>query len=152
MKNSNKNRRYLLPKFTLVTLCFLLFTNVSFSQKVKDKYLEGKTFTIDLTVQGGKKTPKPEADELSFKTGKFNSKLMKTENGFKAADYVVTVDSSSSEKTFSFDIESKNGDDEVMHWVGNVSGETIEGTATLSKKEKVKKTYGFSGTLKSKKK
>jgi hypothetical protein len=151
MKNSNTNRGILFLKLTMVLCCVIFFSSNSYSQKVKDKYLEGKIYTIELTIKGAKK-PKPEADELSFKAGKFNSKLMKTEAGFKAADYVITVDSSSAEKTFSFDLESKNGGDEVMHWVGTVNGEAIEGTATLSKKEKVKKEYNFSGSLKTKKK
>ena len=151
MKNLFNDRSYVFSKFTIVSFCFLLFSSASFSQKVKDKFLEGKTFTTELVVKGAKK-PKPEPDELSFKTGKFNSKMMKTESQYKPADYTVTVDSSSSEKTFTFECDSKNPDDEIMHWTGTISGESIEGTATLSKKEKVKKEYTFTGTLKSKKK
>jgi hypothetical protein len=118
---------------------------------MKDKFLDGKIFTVELTIKGAKK-PKPEADELNFKSGKFNSKMMKIESQFKPADYTVTVDSSSSERKISFDCESKNPDDEIMHWTGTITGEAIEGTATLSKKEKVKKEYVFSGSLKTKKK
>ena len=151
MKNSIKVRQNLLPKFALVTLCFVFLSSTSFSQVVKDKLLEGKIYTVELSIKDAKK-PKPEADELSFKSGKFNSKFMKTENKFTAAAYAVTVDSSSSEKMISFDCESKNPDGEILHWVGTINGEAIEGSATLSKKEKVKKEYVFSGTLKTKKK
>ena len=151
MKNSNKISGHLLFKFSIFAFCLTLFSNFSFAQKVKDKFLDGKIFTTELTIKGAKK-PKPEADELSFKAGKFNSKFMKTENQFKPGDYTVTVDSSSSDKTFAFECDSKSGDDEIMHWSGTINGETIEGTATLSKKEKIKKEYNFSGTLKTKKK
>ena len=151
MKNIFNKRPYSFSKFTVLTLCFLIFSNVSFSQKVKDKLLEGKIFTAELNVKGAKK-PKPMEDELSFKGGKFNSKTMKTENQFKPADYTVTVDSTSDEKPITFECDSKNGDDEVMHWTGTITGEAVVGTATLSKKEKVKKEYEFTGTLKTKKK
>ena len=56
------------------------------------------------------------------------------------------------EKTFNFTAESVNGDKEKLAWTGSVTGEDIEGTIILSKKEKVKKQWTFSGTQKSKKK
>ncbi len=150
MKNAFNEHPFSVSKYTVLILCFLIFSNVSFSQKVKDKLLEGKIFTAELTVKG--KKPKPMEDELSFKGGKFNSKTMKTENQFKPADYTVSVDSTSDEKPITFECDSKNGDDEIMHWTGTITGEAIAGTATLSKKEKVKKEYDFTGTLKTKKK
>lgn len=138
-------------KLAAITLCILFLSNTSYAQKVKDKFLDNKTFTVELTIKDAKK-PKPEADELNFKSGKFTSKMMKTESQFKPGDYTVTVDSSSSEKVITFECDIKNADDEVIHWTGTVTGDAIEGTATLSKKEKVKKTYAFTGTLKTKKK
>ncbi len=151
MKNLISDRQNVLPRFALITLCLMFLSSTSFSQKVKDKFLDNKTFTVELTIKDAKK-PKPEADELNFKSGKFTSKMMKTDGQFKSGDYTVVVDSSSSEKVITFECDIKNGDDEVVHYTGTVTGEAIEGTATLSKKEKVKKTYAFSGTLKTKKK
>lgn len=151
MKNLFIDRKNLFPKFALLTLCLIFLSSTSFSQKAKDKFLDGKTFTVELTIKDAKK-PKPEADELNFKSGKFTSKMMKTESQFKPGEYTVVVDSSSSERVITFECDIKNGDDEVIHWTGTITGDTIEGTATLSKKEKIKKTYAFSGTLKTKKK
>ena len=145
MKNLTK-------KNTVIALCFILTFNFSFAQKKKDKELDGKTYTVELTQQGGKKTPKPISDELNFKSDKFKSKAMFEESQFTPAAYTVTVDTTESPKAVAFDCESKNNDDEILHWVGTVKGEAIEGTATLSKKGKTKKEYAFSGTLKTKKK
>ncbi len=135
-----------------IALCFLMFSGFSFAQKKKDKELDNKTFITELLPQGGKKTPKPIADELNFKSDKMKSKAMVEEYTFTPAPYTVTIDTSNSEKVISFDCEAANKDDETIHWVGTVKGETIEGTATVSKKGKVKKEYTFTGTLKGKKK
>lgn len=152
MKNVTNDRPVLFLKFTLITCCFIFFSMTSYGQKAKDKLLDGKIYTVELTVQGGKKAPKPIPDELTFKADKFKSKAMATESKFTPALYTIAVDSSSSEHTISFDCESKNPDGELLHWVGTITGEAIEGKATLSKKEKVKKEYVFSGSLKTKKK
>ncbi len=146
----NKLFCYLCNKNT-IAICFILLYSFSFAQKKVKKPLDAQTFTIEL-IEQGKKKAKPIADELSFKSDKFASKYMAAESQFKPAIYTATVDSTASEPTISFDFESKNTDDETLHWVGTVKGEAIEGTTTLAKKGKTKKEYAFSGTLKTKKK
>lgn len=123
-------------------------------KKVPDKLLAGKVFTIDLTAQGGKKAADPEKDELSFKSDKFTSNLMKTNEQFMATPYTAAIDSSNAEsKVITFEAESKNSGDEILKWSGTITGEDIEGTAVwTSKKGKIKKEYKFTGTLKGKKK
>ena len=154
IRNSNPSKfyfsRFILSSFLMLFL--LSAFNPVFSQKKKDKELEGKFFTIELTEQGGKKTPKPESDELSFKSDKFTSKLMKEKNKFGSAVYTATTDTASAEKIISFEAESKNDGGELLSWKGTITGENIEGTAVWSKKGKTKKEYAYSGSLKKKKK
>ena len=141
-----------------VALCLLAFTTTTFAQKKKapDKILGNKIYTVQLTAQGGKKASEPEADEISFKTDKLNSKLLQSDYEFEPAPYTVTVDSSNmvdGKPTISFEAEGKNVADEPIKWTGTVTGDEIEGTAVwTNKKGKVKKEYTFSGIQKGKKK
>jgi hypothetical protein len=146
----------LITKKIFIITCLVLFCTYSFAQKnapkKHDKVLDGKVYTIELTVQGGKKTPKPIADEISFKMDKFKSKAMAEESEFAASPYTVTIDSTATPMGISFEAETKNPDDEMLRWVGTITDQNIEGTATLSKKGKTKKEYAFTGAMKEKKK
>lgn len=140
----------------ILIVCFLTFSNNASAQKKSppDKILGNKIYTIELTAQGGKKAAEPEADEISFKTDKLTSKIMKTDFEFEPASYTVSVDSSTADgPTISFEAEGKNSNDEILKWTGTVHGFDIEGTAVWStKKGKVKKEYTFTGNQKGKKK
>lgn len=151
-------------KTGLVALAFLFISNLTFAQKVKvvkDKLLDNKVYEIEINEDGAKK-PKPIKDEMSFKAQKIKSKYMDEKFMLNSGMYVVEVDtayvegetegSQVMEKTINFTAESVNGDKEKLAWTGSVTGEDIEGTIILSKKEKVKKQWTFSGTQKSKKK
>lgn len=151
-------------KTGLVALAFLFISNLTFAQKVKvvkDKLLDNKVYEIEINEDGAKK-PKPIKDEMSFKAQKIKSKYMDEKFMLNSGIYVVEVDtayvegetegSQVMEKTINFTAESVNGDKEKLAWTGSVTGEDIEGTIILSKKEKVKKQWTFSGTQKSKKK
>lgn len=128
-------------------LGILFLSNASSIHRLKDEVLNGKTFTI-LTLEGGKKISDPIVDELFFKSDKLKSKVLAAENKFTPANYTITTNHSSIK--LSFDCESKNANGEVLHWVGTVNGEDIEGIVILSKKGKIKKQYAFSGNLKNK--
>ena len=91
-----------------------------------------------------------ENDEISFKSEKLNSKFMTAQNHFPAAAYTVTVDSSATPATISFVSEGKSSDGEDIKWEGTVTGDDIEGTATISKKGKTKKEYSYTGSVKAK--
>ncbi len=151
-------------KTGMAIIAFLGFTSITFAQKVKvvkDKLLDNKVYEIEINEDGAKK-PKPIKDEMAFKAQKIKSKFMDEKYMLNSGVYVVQVDtayvegetegSQVMEKTISFTAESVNGDKEKLAWTGSVTGEDIEGTIILSKKEKVKKQWTFSGTQKSKKK
>ena len=126
-------------------------------KKVKaapDKLLAGKIFTIEITATGGKKEADPESDEISFKGDKFTSNLMKKESQFKPAPYTASRDSSNAAgMVINFESEMTNPDNETLKWTGTITGDDIEGTATLTnKKGKVKKEYTFTGSKKGLKK
>jgi hypothetical protein len=133
----------------------LILSNTAWAQKkTPDKILGNKIYTIELTAQGGKKAAEPESDELTFKTDKLASKLMKTDFDFEPASYTITADSSDAAAVaISFESESKNANEETLKWTGTVKGIDIEGTAVwTTKKGKVKKEYSFTGIQKGKKK
>jgi hypothetical protein len=142
-------------KTTILSLSALLVAlfadnaNMFAQKKEKDKILANKVYAIELTETGGKKAGKPQADEISFKGDKLSSKFMTQEYKFPPSPYTVSVDSSSSPHTITFQSESKSSD-EVLKWDGTITGDAIEGTAVISKKEKTKKEYSFSGNLKAK--
>lgn len=141
--------------FSIATaLLFISANTVLFAQKkVKDKVLVNKVYVVELTETTGKKVGKMVTEELSFKGDKLNSKTMTSLNHFPAAPYVVvSVDSSATPPEVVFTSEGKNPDGEDIKWEGTVTGDEIDGIATISKKGKVKKEYAFTGTLKEKKK
>ncbi|OFY87746.1 MAG: hypothetical protein A3F72_02580 [Bacteroidetes bacterium RIFCSPLOWO2_12_FULL_35_15] len=157
---TSKSNRSLL---CFLSICvFFTLSNCAYAQKKdapekkapSDKLLAGKVFTIELTSQGGKKAAAPESDELTFKSDKFTSKLMKTDNKFIPSPYTATIDSSNTASiVINFETEMKNPDEELIKWSGKITGEDIEGTAVwTNKKGKTKKEYNFTGTIKGKKK
>jgi len=152
---SSNNRKKVLWLFNTATLCFLTLSSGVYAQKkpAPDKLLAGKIYTIELTAQG-KKAGKPENDEISFKSDKFTSKLMKTDEKFAPAAYTAELDTTdAANKVITFTAESKNPSEELLNWTGTITGEDIEGTAVwTNKKGKTKKEYAFTGTLKGKKK
>ena len=154
IKNTTTNRKRFLWFLSAITLCFFSLSNSAFGQKKPppDKLLVGKIFIIDLAAQG-KKAGDPVPDELTFKSGKFTSKVMKTDEKFAPAVYTAELDTSdAANKVITFECESKNPDTEHLKWTGTITGEDIEGTAVwTNKKGKIKKEYTFSGALKGKK-
>ena len=138
--------------FSLSVLTVSLFfsTTNSFAQKKeKDKVLVKKIYTVEFTETGVKK-PKPVSDEINFNGEKMSSKFMSSENGFQASPYTVTVDSSASPKTIAFEVLGKNSDSEELKLNGTITGDAVEGTATVTRKGKTKHEYTFSGNLKEK--
>ena len=135
-------------KFLLLSM--LTASSILFAQKKeKDKVLANKTYTIEFTETNAKK-PKPISDEISFKSEKLNSKFMTTENHFPAAAYTVSVESTSDPKTITFTSQGNNNDKEMIKWDGTISGEDIEGTATITTKKGKETQYSFTGNLKAK--
>lgn len=119
--------------------------------------LEGKVYKVTMTLakKGGKTGP-PEQEEITFRSGKFQCKLIEKEMGAKAIPVEFTVDSTFTENDedlpyVEFEGEFVNKLEETVKVSGTVDGYGIEGNVTLSKKDKEKKHYDFVGSLKEKK-
>jgi hypothetical protein len=138
----------------LVLLLFtVLFasTNILFAQKkTKDKTLDGVKFTIKVTEDNGKK-PKPMDDELVFKDLKLKSDLFDDKYNFKKGPFTYTIDSTDVDnKIINFTCEMENDMKDKLMWGGKIDEETIEGKVIWMKKDKVKKSFDFTGTAKKK--
>jgi hypothetical protein len=132
-------------------LIFLFTFSFGFSQKrPKDRVLDKTEFTINLELQDDKKgKSEPIEDELSFRSNKAWSKHMQSQanGGFLRGDYAVKKEGVLGEEIHVFQIINKNSNGMSLKWEGKVFGDRIEGTATVSKKGKVKEEYTFSGVL-----
>lgn len=146
-------------KFLLISGVLLISgTGISFAQKKekKDKPLDSKVFTISLQEEKTAKPAKPIADELSFKGDKIKSKAMDEKWKFKTGTFKAVADSTNPDEpvvTFDAEMPGETKDDKMV-WKGTVtgeSGEDIEGTVTWLKRDKVKKEFSFSGSLRKKK-
>lgn len=120
--------------------------------------LEGKVYKVTMTLakKSGKTSPGSN-EEVTFKSGKFQCKLIEKEMGAKFIPVEFTVDSLFEENGedlpyVEFEGEFVNKLDETVKVNGTVDGYGIEGSVTLSKKDKEKKRYDFVGSLKEKKK
>jgi hypothetical protein len=138
----------------LVLLLFsVLFasTNILFAQKkAKDKTLDGVKFTIKVTEDNGKK-PKPMDDELVFKDLKLKSDLFDDKYSFKKGPFTYTIDSTDVDnKIINFTCEMENDMKDKLMWGGKIDEETIEGKIIWMKKDKVKKSFDFTGNAKKK--
>ena len=137
---------------SVLTIAFFVST-AAFAQKKeatpkkqKDKILVNRTYAVDFSETGSKK-PVNEPDEMSFKSGKLNSKFMLTKHKFAPGEYtIVSVDSTEKYVEISFSSESKNGDGETLKLDGNVTDDAIEGTAVITGRNgKTVTEYTFSG-------
>lgn len=147
-------------KTKILFLAMLVFAGLSsFAQKKeaapkkqKDRVLANKTYTVEISETGTKK-PTQENDEISFKSGKLNSKVMTTKYHFPAGDYsIVSVDSTEKYVEITFSSDSKNPDGETLKWDGNVTDDAIEGKIVItSAKGKTTHEFSFSGNEKEKK-
>jgi len=143
----------------LILMAFVFFLTCSFVLVGGDTTaLEGKTYKVTMTLnkKGGKSGP-PEQEEVAFKNGKFQCKLIEKEMGAKAIPIEFTTDSSFTDNDeelpyIEFEGEYVNKLDETVKVTGTVDGYGIEGNVSLSKKDKEKKNYSYVGSLKEKKK
>lgn len=134
----------------LTASMFVFSFQANAQKKEKDKVLVNKIYTVELTETNVKK-PKPIADEISFKGEKMSSKFFSSEFGFPSSPYTVTVDSSTTPHVVTFEATGKNSGSEELKVTGTVTGESIEGDATVTnKKGKSKGEFHFIGNLKEK--
>ena len=129
-------------------ICFSFFASGQVKEKKNE--LNGKTFSIKLNLTEGKRKGwQWSTDEISFHSGKLQSKVMSTKEKFPLADCAITVESSSPEKTFSFAVTVNNPGGSEIIWKGTVTGNNIEGTAVWTNM-KGTQSYSFSGKMKGK--
>jgi len=141
-------------------LIFLLASlSVNAQRRPKDKILDRKVFTITMELQikkkKKKKVPEPIESELIFRSNKLGDTYLRhpDNGGFQKGDYVIyKKEPILDEVRYLFEGINKNGKGMSLKWKGSVFGGQIEGTATVSKKGKVKTEYIYSGALKEKRK
>ena len=140
---------------TIAALILLtgLTASVFAQKKVKDTYLHKKSYLIEVTMKGGKKT-KIFSDELGFSSGKIKTKhmMMADNGGFVQGDYEVTkADTTGEARTFDFKGSIKNSKEEYLLISGTVFGDMIDGTMTWeTSKHKMKSEMTFTGNSKEK--
>jgi hypothetical protein len=135
-------------------IIFTVFANaVSAQKKVKDTYLHKKSYLVEVTMKGGKKT-KIFSEEIGFSSGKIKTKhmMMADNGGFVQGDYEVTkADTTGEARTFDFKGSIKNSKEEYLLISGTVFGDMIDGTMTWeTSKHKVKSEMTFTGNSKEK--
>ncbi len=141
----------LFRRFSLLGLLLIFSLGASAQKKKKDKILDGVKFTINVTEETTKKV-KPQEDELYFNDLKLKSDLFDEKYNFDKGEFTYTIDSSDVEnKIINFTCEMENDMKDKLMWGGKVEEEGIEGKIIWMKKDKVKKSYNFSGSLKRKK-
>jgi hypothetical protein len=102
--------------------------------------LDGKSFTVTMTEQGGEEQP----DTLIFADGTFDSVACR-EYGFGAAPYQAEKKGDA----WTFSAETRSEEEGVARWKGTVTGETVEGTMEWLKPGQDAIRYEFSGSLES---
>ncbi len=118
--------------------------------------LDGRTFKVTITETKKGKAGKPEEGEISFKSGKMRSKWFGTEMGAEVVKYELVVDSMYTEDGedipyIEFQAEITNKLEEVVKFSGTLDGYSLQGTAELFKKDKLKRHVDFIGGQKEKK-
>jgi hypothetical protein len=141
----------LIRSLALLSILLGFSLGASAQKKKKEKILDGVKFTISVTEETTKKV-KPQEDELYFNDLKLKSDLFDDKYNFGKGEFTYTIDSSDVEnKIINFTCEMENDMKDKLMWGGKVEEETIEGKIIWMKKDKVKKSYNFSGGLKRKK-
>lgn len=141
----------LFQRIGLLGLLLAFSLGASAQKKKKEKILDGVKFTINVTEETTKKV-KPQEDELYFNDLKLKSDLFDEKYNFNKGEFTYTIDSSDVEnKIINFTCEMENDMKDKLMWGGKVEEEGIEGKIIWMKKDKVKKSFNFSGSLKRKK-
>lgn len=144
--------------FSFFLFIFLFAGQSQAQRRPKDKILDRKVFVINLSevvFKKKKKEVEPIESELSFRSNKLVARSMQSPDngGFQAGEYVIyEKEEILDEKRYKFEGINKNSKGMSLKWKGSVFGGQIKGTATVSKKGKVKKEYKFTGALKQKRK
>lgn len=139
----------------------ILCTTLVFAQKgkksEKNKFLEGKTYTVNFTEIKAKATSpsKPVASTIVIKSGKVQSDLMEDKLTAPAIQYTVTLDTTFTEDesdVHKLDFVAEYSEEKTTYkWEASITDYNIEGTFVMLKGGVEKKRYEFTGDEKSKK-
>jgi len=144
--------------FVLLLLFVVSATTITAQRRPKDKILDRKIFVVTMELQvkkKKKKIPEPFETELSFRSNRVVAKYMQRPDGggFQAGDYVIyEKEQVLDEQRIKFEGINKNSKGMSLKWIGTIFAGQIEGTATVSKKGKIKQEFVFKGALKQKRK
>lgn len=137
----------------------LLTLNAGFKDEPKDA-LDKRIFTINYTeVKENQPAKKPQPDEMEFKKGKvfFGNVIFDKYQSFSWTKYEIKKDSTFMDENQTevrwIEVEASATDKEDQTIVMNATVEDydISGTIKITKKDKLKKKYEFSGKEKPKK-
>src|SRR6476620_5186314 len=136
----------------------LLTLNAGFKGEPKDA-LDKRIFTVNVTeIKEGQPHKKPVADEMEFKAGKgLFSNLMYEKHEFSWTKYEIKKDSTFMDEEqnevhwIEAEISATDKEDQTMIINCTVEDYDISGTIKITKKDKLKKKYEFSGKEKAKK-
>lgn len=136
----------------------LLSINAVFKGEPKDT-LDKRKFTVTMTeVKDGSPPKKGTEDELEFKGGKFFSQFLFDKAEYKWLKYEITKDSTFTDEEemenhyTEAEITTTDKDDQTVIIKCVVDNYDISGDIKITKKDKLKKKYEFSGKEKPKKK
>lgn len=149
--------KHVIISATVVT-AGLLTLNAGFKGEPKDA-LDKRIFLVNVTeVKENAPPKKPVADEMEFKAGKgLFSQLMYDKHGFSWTKYEIKKDSTFTDEEqnevhwIEAEISATDKEDQTMTITCTVEDYDINGTIKITKKDKLKKKYEFSGKEKAKK-
>lgn len=139
----------------------MLCTTLVFAQKdkkqQKNKFLEGKTYTVNFTeIKAKGQQPKPLPGAITIKSGKVQSDVMEAKATAPAIPYTVSLDTTFTEDESDVHkvdfIAEYNEEKTTYKWDVSITDYSIEGSFVLLKGGVEKKRFEFTGEEKSKKK
>jgi len=137
----------------------LLVSSAAYAQKSKpekNKFLEGKKFSVQFYEMKPTGRGKAQPTILMIKGGKIEADLMYEKLSLEPVTYRVTLDSTYTEDETEMHMVTLEGDwsqeKNDYHWEATVINYDIEGTLVQMKSGVEKKKYEFAGSEKAKKK
>ncbi len=138
---------------TSILIISFLFTITVFAQK--NKFLEGKKYTVQFYEMKASGRGKAIADVVAIKGGKIESDLMKEKLKVPPMGLNISVDSTYMEDDAESHLVSFNAwfsdEKDEFKWDVTVTNYDIEGTVIQMKGDVEKKKFEFSGSEKAKK-
>lgn len=149
-QNNQNNMKQIFCKNYLAKLIVVsMLLSINLFAFGKDN-LNGKTFTIKLTVSGDEREGiKWTSDELHFHDGAFTSSFMTAKEKFPEFKYDVIPDTSS-EENVRLTATARNDGESTISWEIKITGNSIEGIAIWTNMHGPQKEF-FKGSLKEKK-